>query len=210
MKISNGIAGEIRGKIGEAIFLQYYGKNIVRTKPFSYNIQDTPDRRLQVSKFRSVVSHLSPLLPFIRVSYSRSHPDRRPWNAAITTNYNEADFAINQANEASLLPSSLVIAKGSLPLDPAAPLADAIPGFIIITHDIDEDISPDRLNDIRISFIYQPETNFIYLPDIFTVRSVLGVAISDHIYMMNGDFYYCFFYVSPNDCSNDYKLLLDL
>ncbi|NCU33254.1 MAG: hypothetical protein EOM23_10075, partial [Candidatus Moranbacteria bacterium] len=185
MKIENSIAGEIRGKIGEAIFQQYYNKNVVRTRPWKYNTPETPERLLQVSKFKSVVNILKPLLPFIRVSYSRSHPSRRPWNAAITENYRNADFALSPSGEASIIPSSLIVSSGSLPLDPLPPVADAIPGFIIITHSIFEVLYPERFDDIRISFIFKPNSAFIYLPDVFNTRSELAVAIPDHIYMMS-------------------------
>jgi hypothetical protein len=88
--ILKGILGGFSGTVGTVVGGTWKGINYIKSLPVISNTDPTPRQLEQREKFRTVVSFLRPLLPFIQLGYKSSAVRMSPYNAAMAYNYKHA------------------------------------------------------------------------------------------------------------------------
>lgn len=111
-KISQGILGGFRGKVGNVIGGSWKGIDYMRVKPASVANPKTEGQVDQRSKFSTVLRFLQPMKDFIKIGFKDYANKMTEFNSAMSYNLKNAitgafpDFTIDYANA--------LISRGSL------------------------------------------------------------------------------------------------
>lgn len=89
-KIENGILGQVTGRVGNVVGVNWRGINYLRVTPRGYTDRRSPSQLLQRAKFKLVQDFVRNLLPFIRIGFKNSGSRKSPYNAACSYNMKHA------------------------------------------------------------------------------------------------------------------------
>ena len=89
--LKNGLYGPVSGKIGQLVFCKRNGKTYVRSAPKKKKLRKVSKKQLSVrSRFKMTQQLVSYLLPYIRIGFKYTQPDKTAINAAMSYNLREA------------------------------------------------------------------------------------------------------------------------
>ncbi|MCG8578812.1 MAG: DUF6266 family protein [Bacteroidales bacterium] len=90
-EVKSGINGEVRGKVGNAIFYTMYGKNIVRSLP-QINKDKKPSLKQQQQRQRMTLVQelLNPLKELIKITFATVAESNAPYHVAKSYNMRHA------------------------------------------------------------------------------------------------------------------------
>ena len=115
-KSKNGANGPVRGRIGNLVYTEWKGVDIVKRAP----VRTAPFSEKQLFRqhiFKLAQEWLKPITPFVRMGYNAYTSTTQGFTAAKSFLLKHA-LVIN-GNEASIDPSLMLVSYGELPLPPA-------------------------------------------------------------------------------------------
>ena len=128
-KNTNGILGEISGKVGDVVYTNWKGVPCVRSKPGPRKKKPSPTQLAQQASFRLICKFLHPLGDLLSISFSEQSKKMTAHNAAMQHNLKAAitgnypDLAID--------PARALISRGSLPNVICPVAASVLPGKLV-------------------------------------------------------------------------------
>jgi hypothetical protein len=157
MASSNGLFGELTGKIGNLVSYNLKGKNVVRR--IGKNNKPATAAQLAVRQRIAVVTKfLRPALAVINVGFELevAGTDKNQHNAAIS--YNVKNATQGAYPDIKMDYSKALVSKGTL--EPVInPLADLTGTLLTITWSVSADMDWGIKNDRTMLLIYCPELN---------------------------------------------------
>ncbi|MDA3892216.1 MAG: DUF6266 family protein [Salinivirgaceae bacterium] len=111
-KISQGILGGFRGKVGNVIGGNWKGIDYMRVKPASVANPKTEGQVGQRNKFSTVLQFLQPMKDHVKIGFKDFAIKKTEFNSAMSYNLNNA--VIGDAENASIDYSKALVTRGSL------------------------------------------------------------------------------------------------
>jgi hypothetical protein len=111
--IQNPIIGRAKKSAGGMVFATVHGKNVMRSKPFSYNTPDTDEHRKRTGKFKAGNELASKVKSYAR-GFFESQPVGRSAYAAMSSQIQKSFRYVN--NVLTFNPFEIEMGKGSLPI----------------------------------------------------------------------------------------------
>ena len=111
-RITQGILGGFRGKVGTDVGSSIFGIDVMRAYQPDVKNPQTEEQTKQRNKFTIVIDWLLPLISAIRVGFSLNAIKMSPWNAAISYNILNAIGGNYPSQE--IVKGDVLIAKGNL------------------------------------------------------------------------------------------------
>ena len=122
-KNTNGILGEISGKVGDVVYTNWKGVPCVRSKPGPRKKKSSPTQLAQQASFRIIQTFLPPLGDLLSISFSEQSPKMTAHNAAMQHKLKAA--ITGNYPELAIDPARVLISRGSLP-NVTSPIAASV------------------------------------------------------------------------------------
>lgn len=112
-KVSNGVNGQVSGKVGNVVFCKWKDITYVRSLPrYKKKRKKSIKQVLQRARFTCMQAHLVPILPLIRLGFRNTAPNRSGHNSAMSYNLKNA---VQQVDEQfNVIPEQFRFSSGIL------------------------------------------------------------------------------------------------
>ena len=117
--VQNTLIGRTRGSIGGVVFTTQFGFNVAKSKPVSVAQPNSDKQRMQKSAMSQITAIARQILGVIQVTFNALAVGKSAYNVFSSLNLRTA-FDFSNPPTAVLLPSSLVISKGTIAITPVS------------------------------------------------------------------------------------------
>ncbi len=116
-KLSEGISGHVRGKVGGVVFYTANGQNIARSLPRTPRKKRKPTalQAVQRERFRVMQAWLRPILRLIKVGFGKYAPPQTGHNAAMSYNLTHALVFNQEEDRYEVNPEAFAFSGGPFP-----------------------------------------------------------------------------------------------
>lgn len=111
-QLKNGINGPGKGKVGNVIMYEMYGKTYLRSKPAFYRDKKSVTQLAQRQRMTLVQNFLRHFNDLLRISMKEAAVGKSPYHAALSLNLKAA--VVGEYPNQSIEPSRVILGQGSL------------------------------------------------------------------------------------------------
>ena len=111
-RLKQGITGPGKGKVGNVIMYEMYGKSFVRSRPESYKDKKSKKQLAQRQRLKLAQNFVRGFNPLVRITMKEAAVGRSPYHTAVSLNLKEA--VSGEYPDQFINPEHVILSRGEL------------------------------------------------------------------------------------------------